>query len=277
MSEETVPMRFRGPPAHGWSPVAGAVRAWLHHAEMVVHLVGREFHIRYRRAYLGWLWALAQPLARLLVLTIVFTRILPLGIPDYAVFLFTGLIAWTWFSAGVMSATTSAIDRRDLLLRPNVPRASVPVVSVLADGLDYLTALPVLAVFLVIGNGIPATAVALPVLLAIQLLLTLGIGYACCAANVYLRDVRIVVEVALLLGFYLTPVFYDAKSVPEGYRFLIQLNPMARLLNAYRDILVEGTLPQLGPLVVLFAVCGAIFLVGYAIYRKASPTFVDEL
>jgi lipopolysaccharide transport system permease protein len=258
-------------------PLASSVHRWLRGAELVTHLVAREFHIRYRRAYLGWLWALAQPLARLLVLTIVFTRILPLGIPDYAVFLFTGLIAWTWFASGVSSATTSAIDRRDLLLRPNVPRAAVPVVSVLTDGLDYAAALPVLAVFLFLEGGIPATALVLPALLAIQLLLTLGVGYALCAANVYLRDVRIVVEVALLLGFYLTPVFYDAETVPEGYRFLIQLNPMARLLNAYRDILVEGRLPHLGPLLVLFAACSVIFAVGYGTYRRTSPTFVDEL
>jgi lipopolysaccharide transport system permease protein len=259
------------------STVPAPLRSWLHGAELVIHLVGREFHIRYRRAYLGWLWALAQPLARLLVLTIVFTRILPLGIPNYAVFLFTGLIAWTWFAAGVSSATTSAIDRRDLLLRPNVPRAAVPVVSVLTDGLDYAAALPVLAAFLIIEGGIPVTALALPLLLAIQLLLTIGLGYALCAANVYLRDVRIVVEVALLLGFYLTPVFYDAESVPAGYRFLLQLNPMARLLNAYRDILVEGRLPEPGPLFVLLASCTAIFVAGYSIYRRTSPAFVDEL
>jgi lipopolysaccharide transport system permease protein len=253
------------------------VRRWLRGAELVTHLVGREFHIRYRRTYFGWLWAIAQPLARLLVLTIVFTKILPLGIPNYSVFLFTGLIAWTWFASGVASATTSAIDRRDLLLRPNVRRASVPVVSVLTDGLDYVAALPVLALFLALEGGIPVTALALPVVMVVELLLILGLGYALCAANVFLRDVRLVVDVALLLGFYLTPVFYETDSVPEGYKLLFQLNPVARLLAAYRDILVEGTLPAPGPFLALFAVCGAVFLAGYGIYRAASATFVDEL
>jgi lipopolysaccharide transport system permease protein len=253
------------------------LRGWLHAAELVIHLVGREFRIRYRRAYLGWVWSVAQPLARLIVLTVVFTKILPLGIPNYAVFLFSGLISWMWFASAIGSATTSVIDRRDLLLRPNVPRAAVPIVSVLADGLDYVAALPVLAVFLVLENGIPATAIALPVVLAVQLLLILGLGYALCAINVFLRDVRIVVEVALLLGFYLTPVFYRADSVPSEYRFLILLNPMARIINAHRDILIEGTFPAPGPFLALALACGAIFVAGYLVYRAMSATFVDEL
>jgi lipopolysaccharide transport system permease protein len=252
-------------------------RSWLRSAELVAHLVGQEFRIRYRRAYLGWLWAVAQPLARLVVLTIVFTKFLPLGIPNYAVFLFAGLLAWTWFASAVASSTTSVIDRQGLLLRPNVPRAAVPVVSVLTDGLDYLAALPVLAVFLVIKGGIPVTAIALPVVLVPELLLILGIGYALCAANVFYRDVRIFVDVAILLGFYLTPVFYRSSSVPEEYRFLIELNPVARLIAAQRDILVEGKFPDLGPFLALFAFCIAVSLAGYAIYRVKSGTFVDEL
>lgn len=259
------------------STARARLQGWLHAAELVVHLVGREFRIRYRRAYLGWLWSVAQPLARLIVLTVVFTKILPLGIPNYAVFLFSGLIAWMWFASAIGSATTSVIDRRDLLLRPNVPRAAIPVVSVLTDGLDYLTALPVLAVFLAVEGGIPATAIALPMVLAVELLFILGLGYALCAVNVFLRDVRIVVEVALLLGFYITPVFYRAESVPGNYRFLIQLNPMARIINAHREILIAGTFPAPGPFLVLALGCGAIFVAGYLLYRAMSTTFVDEL
>jgi lipopolysaccharide transport system permease protein len=245
--------------------------------DVVLHLVGREFRLRYRRAFLGWAWAVGQPLARLVVLSLVFTKFLPLGIDNYPQFLFAGLISWMWFSSAVASATTSAIDRRNLLFRPSLPRSAVPVVSVLTDGLDFLAALPVLAVFLLVGDGIPVTALFLPVIVVVQLLLILGIGYALCAANVYFRDVRLFLDIALLLGFYLTPVFYDASSVPDRYRWIIQLNPMARLIAAYRDVLVEGRLPQPGPFFVLAVACAACFLAGYWIFRRTSPTFVDEL
>jgi lipopolysaccharide transport system permease protein len=245
--------------------------------DLVGHLVAREFRLRYRRAFFGWLWALAQPLARLLILTMVFTKFLPLGIDDYSVFLFSGLIAWMWFAAGVASATTSAIDRRDLLFRPNLPRPAVPLVSVLTDGLDYVAALPVLAVFLLAGPGLHATVLFLPVVMLTQLMLTLGIGYLLCSANVHFRDVRLFVDVALLLGFYVTPVFYQGASVPDSYRWVIQVNPVARLVAAYRDVLVEGQLPTLAPFLLLVAGCAAVCVAGYLVYRAACPTFVDEL
>lgn len=245
--------------------------------DLVTHLVAREFRLRYRRALFGWLWAIATPLARLLVLSFVFTQIVPLDIDNYPAFLFTGLIAWSWFAGAVAAATSSTVDRRDLLFRPGVPRAAVPVVTALADGIDFAAALPVLAVFLLLDGGIPLTALALPVLVAVQLLLVLGIGFVLSSANVYLRDARLLVGVALLLGFYLTPVFYSGDQIPDDFAWLVSLNPMARLLSAYRNVLVEGQLPATGPFLALTAICAAICITGYAIYRAASPYFVDEL
>jgi lipopolysaccharide transport system permease protein len=257
-------------------PVALAVRtrySW----DVVVHLVAREFRLRYRQALLGWIWAIANPLARLIVLSFLFTRVVPLGIENYAVFVFTGLIAWQWFSSGLMSATTSAVDRRELLFRPGMPRVAVPVVSVLTDGLDYLAAFPLLILFLLLSNGIPLTALVLPVLLLLQVLLTLGLGFIFCSANVHFRDVHLLVNVATLLGWYLTPVFYEPRAVPESFRWMLAVNPMAQLLSAYRAVLIEGRLPSAGPFLLLALACIALFAIGLSIYRRTSPLFVDEL
>jgi lipopolysaccharide transport system permease protein len=245
--------------------------------DLVTHLVGREFRLRYRQALLGWLWAVGTPLARLVVLTYVFTRVLPLGVDNYAVFVFTGLIGWQWFSGGISSATTAAVDRPELLFRPGLPRAAVPVIGVLTDGLDYLAALPVLAIFLLLGDGVPLTTLALPLILMVQFLLTVGLGFALCTANVYLRDINLFVGVATLLGWYLTPVFYPASAVPERFSLLLRLNPMAHILDAQRAVVIEGTLPDLGSFSILTLVCGLIFVAGYLVYRRWSPVFVDEL
>ncbi len=245
--------------------------------DLITHLVAREFRLRYRQATLGWIWALASPLARLTVLTFLFTRVVPLGIENYGVFVFTGLIAWQWFSSGLMSATTSAVDRRELLFRPGVPRAVVPIVSVLTNGLDYLVALPVLALFILLGDGIPLTALALPVILLFQVLLTLGLGFMLCTANVYFRDVHLFVNVATLLGWYLTPVFYQARAVPDSFEWVLRINPMAQLLNAYRAVLIDGRLPEAKSFLILATACVAVFFVGLSIYRRKSPLFVDEL
>lgn len=257
--------------------VGTAVRRHQHARELVLHLVAREFRLRYQRSSLGWLWSVGQPLARLLILSFIFTRVLPLDIPDYPVFLFTGLIGFAWFSSAVLSSTTSAVDRRDLLLRPGVPRLVVPVISVLTDGLDYLAALPVLALFLLLGPGLSWTVILLPIVLAPMVALALGLGLALCAGNVYLRDVRILVELAVLLGFYLTPVFYAPENVPAGQSWLIDVNPVAWALASQRAVLVQGRLPDPTTFGALVVVSALALAAGLAIYRRASRTFVDEL
>lgn len=245
--------------------------------DLVAHLVRREFQLRYRRALFGWLWAIGQPLARFFVLLFVFTRILPVDVPNYPAFLFVGLVTWIWFSSGVLSSTNSVLARRDLLFRPGLTRMAAPTVSVLTDALDFLAALPIIAVFLALNGGIPITALALPALMVLQLLLILGVGMALCSANVYLRDVSLIVEVGLLLGFYVTPVFYRGDAVPERLQWVLDLNPMARLLDAYRTVLVEGGLPTGGETAVLVAMCVGFFAIGVAIYGRASSSFADEL
>lgn len=246
-------------------------------ADLLLHLVSRDFQIRYRRSVIGGLWSVAQPLTRLVVLSFLFTRILPLGIEDYTAFLFIGLMGWLWFASGLVSACASPVDRRELILRPGVPRAIVPVVSVLGAGVDYLAALPVLLGYLLLTTGIPLTALLLPVLLGIQLVLMLGVSFALAAANVFVRDVRIVTEVALLLGFYVTPVFFSPEQVPDRFQLLLTLNPVAGLLEMQRDVLLRGVLPEATQLVASTLTAVVIAALGYSVYRRASPHFADEL
>jgi homopolymeric O-antigen transport system permease protein len=223
------------------------------------------------------MWAVAQPLARLVVLSLVFTKIVPLGIDNYPVFLFAGLIAWMWFSSGVIGVTTSPVDQSDLFFRPGVPRGAIPLVSALTSGLDYLAALPILLIFLVFTTGVPPTALFLPVVMLVQLLLIMALGFPLAVANVHFRDVRHFVEVGLLLGFYLTPVFYDQASVPEPYQTLLDLNPMTQIVGATRDVLVEGILPDLRGFSLLALGTVAFAYLGYRWYHAASRTFVDQL
>lgn len=246
-------------------------------APIVRHLVLRDFRIRYSRSVIGWLWSLAQPISRLLILGFVFTRAIPLDIDNYPAFLFVGLVAWQWFATGVLAATTSLVDNRALLLRPGFPRETVPLVAVLTSVLDTVAGLFVLVVFVAVTVGLTPVALVLPGLLVLQFLLIAGIGMLLCVANVYVRDVRLVVDLVVQLGFYLTPVFYDPEIVPPRFRTVLELNPMAHMLEALRNVLIDGHLPAAATTLRLTIVCVTVFVAGLLVFRRTSHSVIDEL
>lgn len=248
-----------------------------HSIDVVTHLVAREVSLRYRRSLFGWIWTVAQPLSRFAVFSFVFTKVLPLDVPNYSLFLFSGLIGWLWFSTGLVSATGSAVERSELLMRPGISPLLVPAITVLTDGVDFIAALPILMVILFFGTGVPITWLLLPLFLIPMFMLILGLGYTLCAANVYLRDVKIVVGIATLLGFYVTPVFYNAEQVPADLRWTVEINPVARLLELQRDLLINGVVPSMFDIAVVFAIGAAALATGIAIYARASRSFTDEL
>ena len=246
--------------------------------DLMTHLVGREFRLRYRRSALGWLWSIAQPLARLLILSFIFTQVIPLNIDNYPVFLYSGLVVWVLFSSGVNAAASSVLDRSDLLLRPGLPRSILPVISVIGDSVDYLLALPVLLTFVVVGGiGLTPALVYLPILLVAEFLLVLGIGFALSPLQVRYRDVSRFIDVVMLLGFYATPVFYDPEEIPDGFRWLVDWNPMAHILRAHRSVILDGQWPGTPTVLGLLALGLGSTAAGLAIYRRSSPGFIDEL
>jgi ABC-type polysaccharide/polyol phosphate export permease len=256
-------------------PWRGRVRYQL---GVVLHLAGRVVRQRNRRAALGWVWTVAQPLMRFGVVLFVFTRIIPTGVPNYPQYLFVGLAFWMWFAAGVTTATLSPQVHRDVFFRPNAPRWSVPVSAVLVEAVDLLASLPIVFVLVFAAQGtVPATAVLLPLGLAVQFLLISGIGMVTSAANVRYHDVRLLVEIVVWLGFYVTPVFYVIDVVPDGLRPLVRANPMTPVLEAQRAVLVDGTMPDWATFGVATLVAATVFAVGAAVYQHASQTFVDEL
>lgn len=246
--------------------------------DLCFHLVGREFRTRYRRSLLGWFWSVAVPLFRFAVLGIVFGKLLKNNTPNFASFLFSGLIFWQWFASGVASATRSALQRSDLLLRPGLPRWTIPLTSVLTDGIDLVASLPVLLLVVVLdGGSLTPWLLFLPVTLGVELLLILGLGMLLCAGNVYLRDVGFLVDISILMGFYVTPIFYSINSIPQKWRWIIEWNPMATLLRVQRELVLYGQAPSVGPLLRVSIVAIALFALGASVYQRASAGFVDEL
>jgi lipopolysaccharide transport system permease protein len=248
-----------------------------HFYELVAHLARRELSTQHRWTLLGWAWPLARQLAQLAVLVFVFSKLFDLNIDNYAVFVFTGLIAFSWFSSGVQGGAHSLLSQRHLMFQPRFPAAVVPVVAVAVPLVDVLMALPVLFAMLVASGDISWSALVLPPLLAVQLILMCGIAWLCAAATVYLRDIPQVVLVGLTLLFYMTPVFYSLDSVPERYRWVFDLNPLATLIEGYRALLLGEPGPGALRVAAVCAVALVVAAFGLLLFRRLEPGFVDEL
>jgi lipopolysaccharide transport system permease protein len=245
--------------------------------ELVVHLAAREVASLHRFTLLGWTWPLVRQLAQLAVLVVAFSHVLHLGVPHYAPFVFSGLVAWNLFSAGVANGTSSLLDRRHLVFQPRFPLIALPLVAVAVPLIDMLLVLPVLAVMVVASTGLHWSILFLPVLVVIQLTLMAGIAWLTAAATVYFRDVRHIVGVGVTMLFYFTPVFYDLARLPGHYRSLLRANPLTTIVDGYHSVVLGGRLPAPGWLaaVTLFSV--AVAAAGLAFFTRVSPGFVDEL
>lgn len=246
--------------------------------DLLRELVVRDMKLRYKRSVLGFAWSLLNPLAQLLVLNFVFQRVLPLNIPNYTSFLFSGILVWTWFSSSLYAATGAIVDNRDLIRRPGFPLGVLPVVSIASNFIHFLLALPVLLLFLTL-SGIPLrpTLFFLPVLFVIQFFLTLSFAYLVAALHVSFRDTQYLLGIALLLGFYLSPVFYDIGAIPESYLTLYYLNPMVLIIDSYRAVLMRGALPDGSGLLLLAGASVVLYWLGHQVFERSSRRFVEEL
>jgi lipopolysaccharide transport system permease protein len=252
----------------------GLVRA----RDLLITMVSRDLKLRYNRSLMGIAWSFVTPLSQFLVLNLVFTRIVPLQIPNYGSFLFVGLLSWTWFATALDQATGSIVEQRELVRQPGFPVGLLPVITVATNLVHFLLALPILAVVLLLSRTSPGLPLLLlPLLVAIQFLLTLGLGFFVATSHVTFRDTKHLLGIILLLGFYLTPVFYPADRAPEALSLLYRLNPMAVLIEAYRAVILGNRMPPAGPLVVIVAVSALLLVVGYQVFRRASDRFVDEI
>ena len=253
-------------------------RRLLYMSDLLVTLVARDMKLRYKRSILGVVWTLLNPLAQLVVFAFIFRLMLPVEVPNYITFLFTGVLAWNWFQASLFQATSTVVENRELIKQPGFPAGILPAVTVTSHLVHFVLALPILFFFLVVGEtGLPTTILALPLVIAIQFVLTLSLAYLLATFHVTFRDTQYLLGVVLQLMFFLTPVFYDANVIPARYQLLYRLNPMVHVIDAYRAILIAGKAPDPLSMVLLGSAAALLVCVGYGVFTNAKYRFVDEL
>lgn len=253
-------------------------RSRAHGMDLLRELLIRDIKVKYKRSVLGIAWSLVTPILQLFVFYFLFCLVFSVKIPRFSLFTFCGILAWTWFQSSIIHGVGVIVGSRELLRQPGFPAAILPVLAVGANLVNFLISLVVLMIVLVLsGTPLKAGIYALPFVVAVQFVLTLSLTYFLAACNVIFRDMQHIVGVLLQLYFFMTPVFYDVASIPERYRTLYMLNPMARILGAYRTSLMEGRAPEWLPLLIIGVLCAVFVGLSLKFFRKTSYRFVEEL
>lgn len=243
------------------------------------NLIQKDFKIRYRNMSLGMLWSVLNPLVMMSVLTFVWTQVLKSGtISDYAVSVLCGLVPFNFFSISWITGTNSLVDNAGLIKRVLVPREIVPVAAVLSNCMHLLVQIGlVLALVLIVGRGVNRYWLLLPVIWAFAIIFTCGVAMACAAVNVYVRDMRYVVESATTVLFWLVPIFYPFTVIPARFRPLYDFNPLAALIMAMRNILVETHAPAMSLMIKLCGVSIVMFAFGWIVFSSLKRRFYEFL
>lgn len=262
----------------GSSRVQAKVADLIYARDLLRALVVRDMKIRYESSFLGLAWTFARPLLTLGVLFFVFQVVVVLDVPRFTSFALIGIFVYTWFQSSLIDACAVALSNRDLVRRPRFRVAVLPLVAVTTGLVHFLLALPVLAMVLLFGGSRPdAALLALPAVVMIQFILTTGLAYIAAAVTVFYRDAGHLLNVALTLLFFLSPVFYHADQVPAEFQALYRLNPLVALLEGYRNPLLYGAAPGWDALAIVGAIGAILTVVGCRLFEKASSRFVEEL
>jgi len=241
-------------------------------------LVTRSVQARYRGTLLGYFWTLLTPLLLMVVYSVVFAGYLRVNVPSYAAFLFSALMPWLWFSSALQEGTNAILYGASLITRSRFDPELLPAVAVLSGIVHCALSLPVVALFaLFMGRPLGWGMLGLPVLLALQLLLTLGPVTVLSAWNVYFRDVQQVIPTTTQALFFATPILYPASVVPERFRFIVALNPWSYLARGYQRILYDGEAPLLKDLVIVALTALVIHAACEVIFARYRARLAEEL
>jgi lipopolysaccharide transport system permease protein len=245
--------------------------------ELLYFLTWRDIKVRYKQTALGAAWAVIQPLATMILFTLVFNRLagLDTGRIPYPLFAYTGLLIWTFFTNAVTNSTSSLINNTNLITKVYFPRAFIPAAAVAAGMVDLAIAGLILVGLVVYYGVTPTWNIALvPVFLSLSVLLALAVGMLISALTVKYRDLRHALPFLIQCWMFASPVIYPASRVPGGWRHLIALNPLTGIIEGFRAALFggsfDGTMTLISVVMTLVILAGAFYL-----FRRIEETFAD--
>jgi homopolymeric O-antigen transport system permease protein len=277
------------PSARRGIPIGDRLRELVRYRELLRNLVIRDLKARYRNSVLGFFWSLLNPLGMMLVFTFVFTVLTPnTQMPRYPIFFLCGFLPWQFFSVGVMTSLYSIVGNSTLVNKVYFSREVLPISTVLANLVNFLLAMVVLfGALFVTRTPLSPYIWLLPVVIAVQTCFVLGMAFFLSTLNVFYRDTAMIMEVVMLAWFFLTPIFYPITVLPSSYevfgitlnlqRLMYILNPMASLIQYYRDLLYLSTRTNLDFFLRTAVTALVILVLGYAFFLHFSRRFGEEV
>ena len=268
------------PAASGWIRIDDHLARLQDYGDLLYTLTRHRFRVRYTQTSLGIAWALLQPVLMMVIFTAVFSVLarMPSDGTPYALFAYTALLPWTFFSTAVTNATHSLVAHTQLITRVYFPREILPITYVIVGICDF--AIGLLAFFaLVAWYDVPLTRHAWNLLPLVGLLSAwiLAVSLVLAAVQVRVRDVGVALPVFLQLGMFASPVIYPLSVVPADWRAWYLLNPIAGIVASCRDVLLRGTAPDPEPLRAACAVTAVALPIAYLFFKRAEATMADEI
>jgi lipopolysaccharide transport system permease protein len=258
------------------------LRTLLRYRMLIQSLVARDLKARYRGSVLGFLWSFINPLLLMLTYGIVFTYWLPVGKTEqtepYFLFLFCGILPWSWFNASVLESSGVLMAGSNLIKKVLFPAEVLPVVNVLANLFHFLLGLPIILVCLVFYGRLTPTALLLPLPVLVQLVLTVGVCLFVAALTVHFRDVQNILGHLLHLWFWATPIIYfyaDARG--EALRPFLRWNPLTHVVFSYQQILFQGRFDHWRGLALAGLAALALFWLGARFFDRLRDTLAEEV
>ena len=261
------------------APVGLGLLRVLRYRELIRNLVIKDLKLKYRGSVLGFVWSLANPLAMLVVYSVAFTFILNVRREAFVLFLFVGLLAWTFFASTISMATGTIADAGGLLKSVRFPRTVMPIATVLFNLAQYLMTFAVLLPVMLLAFRVRPAApmLAYPAVLLLLVMFTTGLALIVSVANVYYRDVKHIVEVGLQVLFWATPIVYDIKDLPERVRNLVLLSPMSPYVSALHDLFYRQAWPSSAIWLAAIAWSVVMLWIGLTVFLKYEDRLAEQL